>query len=365
MIELYSKEESLVNVSNSVLKAYGEKTFHPSLKELDEVFKNNDVPHRRVCFILLDGFGTSIQYVYRKSAPYIYSHRFKKITSVFPPTTVAATTSLLTGKYPYETGWMGWTEKFPDYKTPITMFPSTFIGGDNKSPKRTLDMVPIKHITDIISEGGKYKANCVMGFMDTIPGTQAFMDRVSISIKVNDFTYAYWTDPDATLHDYGVGSKEVSDVLIDIDEKVKTLIQNNPNVLFITLADHGHINCKYFSIYEHSDFYDCLSNPDFSNEPRASVFHVKEDKKEEFRRLAKKYYGKYFYVLSKDEVIKNKVFGFGEENPLFNYLAGDFLLIAKDSYALAESTTATNLISHHAGATVQERFINLGLYNSK
>ena len=35
-------------------------------------------------------------------------NRIKSITSVFPPTTTAATTSMLSGLNPNEHGWLGW-----------------------------------------------------------------------------------------------------------------------------------------------------------------------------------------------------------------------------------------------------------------
>lgn len=362
-MELYEKNNNLVNVGNSILKAYGCETYHPSLKELDKVFKKNDVPHKKVCFILLDGFGTHIQDVYKNQAPYIYAHAFHKITSVFPPTTVAATTALLTGEYPCQTGWMGWTEKLPMYETPVTMFPSTFIGGTEPTPRSTWDLFKPDYIVDKINAKGEYKAHRIMGFEDEAPGTDVFFTNIRISLKTNDFTYAYWTEPDSSLHGFGVESEEVGKVVEDLDNQVKKLTEAYKDVLFITLADHGHINCQYLSIYEHPDFYSCLRNKDYANEPRASVFYVKEDKLEEFRILGEKYYGKYFEILSKDEVKKNKVFGLGKKNRYFDDLIGDYLFIAKDKYCFSQDTTTPGLVSHHAGMTDDEKYINLGLYN--
>src|SRR5574344_1617835 len=99
-LELYDPKDNLVNISNSILAHYGAETYHPTYKPLDRVLKANK--DKKVCIVLLDGFGTYIQEIYKKDVPWIYSHKKFKITSVFPPTTVAATTSLLDGKYPKE-----------------------------------------------------------------------------------------------------------------------------------------------------------------------------------------------------------------------------------------------------------------------
>jgi len=363
-MELYEKKNNLVNVGNSILKAYGCSTYHPSLDALDKIFAENKVPHKKVCFILLDGFGTHIQEVYKKEAPFIYAHTFHRITSVFPPTTVAATTSLLTGKYPCETGWMGWTQKLPMYTTPVTMFPSTFIGGTEATPISTQKILKVNYIVDTINSKTGYKAGRIMGFEDEAPGTDVFFTNINIALNKNDFTYAYWTEPDSSLHGFGVGSEEVGKVVEDLDNQMKKLTEAYKDVLFITLADHGHINCRYLSIYEHEDFYACLRNRDYANEPRAAVFYVKKDKLEEFKTLGEKYYGQYFTILSKDTVKKNKVFGLGRHNRYFDDMIGDYLFIAKDRYCFSQDTTTPGLVSHHAGMTDDEKYINLGLYNN-
>ena len=51
-----------------------------------------------------------------KEKSFIREHYLCTINSTFPPTTSAATTAFLTGKYPIETGWMSWTQYFEEYK---------------------------------------------------------------------------------------------------------------------------------------------------------------------------------------------------------------------------------------------------------
>ena len=142
----------------------------------------------------------------------------------------------------------------------------------------------------------------------------------------------------------------------------KDLVSNNKDVSFIFLADHGHKDAKYFNIEEHQDFYNTLRIDHFSIEPRACAFFVKEGLEERFKELATKYYGEHFYILSKEEVIKNNVFGLGKENERFRYCIGDFLLVSKDEWAFNQGEEE-GLKSHHAGSSKEEIEISLAWFN--
>ena len=89
MKNLYDKERNLVNVSNSILRHYKLETFHPSLTELDAIL--DESKNKKICLILLDGFGKYIQELHSSSCHFILSHNKRTITSVFPPTTTSAT----------------------------------------------------------------------------------------------------------------------------------------------------------------------------------------------------------------------------------------------------------------------------------
>ena len=132
--------------------------------------------------------------------------------------------------------------------------------------------------------------------------------------------------------------------------------------MFIVLADHGHIICKDHSLYEHEDFFSCLSCPQFAIEGRAASFYVKDDKKEEFNKLAHKYYGKDFDIYTKEEVKKEHIFGLGEEHERFDYAIGDFLLVSHGEAVFTQEFGA-QLVSHHAGGTDLEKYVNLSIVN--
>ena len=58
--------------------------------------------------------GTSILNKHLSKDSFFMKHKLKDMTTVFPATTVAATTSMRTGLNPCETGMLGWTMYFDD-----------------------------------------------------------------------------------------------------------------------------------------------------------------------------------------------------------------------------------------------------------
>ena len=150
-MEFYDKKYNLVTLSNSFLKYYGVPTFHDSIKELDELLEKNK--YKKITVILFDGLGSYIQENHLKDTDIIRKKKFLEITSVFPPTTVAATTAFLSGKYPIETGWLGWSQYFKQIDRTIDMFigRDSFTGEILKGNPSSI-YTPYENILSIISK---------------------------------------------------------------------------------------------------------------------------------------------------------------------------------------------------------------------
>ncbi len=95
----------LVNLANSILKKFGAETTAKTLPLADQYLVGT---YKNVVLLLLDAMGTPILEKHLDRDGFFRSHLAGSFDSVYPPTTVAATTSVLSGLYPNEHGWLGW-----------------------------------------------------------------------------------------------------------------------------------------------------------------------------------------------------------------------------------------------------------------
>ena len=155
-------DNCLVNLSNSILKHFGAETSAPTLKMADKLLENE---YKNVVVLLMDAMGISVIEKHLRPDGFLRSHLAGAYSSVFPPTTVAATTSVLSGLYPNEHGWLGWDMYFPMLGKNVTVFTnSNQLEEDEKGevidPKSAADYhvafkyLPYKNIIDRINEAG-------------------------------------------------------------------------------------------------------------------------------------------------------------------------------------------------------------------
>lgn len=360
---------SLVNLSNSILKHFGAESFHESIPEIDNLLKG----HKKVVAVLFDGMGQNIVRKHLKENSFIRKHYVTTINSTFPPTTAAATTAFLTGKYPIETGWLGWTEYFKEYDRNIILFNNTDYNTEEVVPGENIanKYFPTTKIFELIEKAGT-RAFAISRYPIQNDGPKRLLttgvNQLSKVLKENDscFIYFYWDSPDREMHETGIDSLTTRYQVKKAQRFVKKVVKNNPDTLFILLADHGHINVKFLDICEKEDIYSLLSKP-ITLEKRTPSFFVKEGKLEEFKQLFNKYYGEHFELLTKQEAFDMKLFGEGEHANGVEEVIGDYIAISHDEYGLLASKELSHLAAfkgHHAGGTKEERLIDISVFNN-
>ena len=106
-------KNSLINLTASLLKHYNCFPEYKTLQKVDEYLKND---YNHVILIVLDGLGINIIKKNLTKDQLLRKNIKSSISSVFPPTTVAATTAILSGKPPFASGYVGWAQynKFED-----------------------------------------------------------------------------------------------------------------------------------------------------------------------------------------------------------------------------------------------------------
>lgn len=362
-------EHNLVTFSNSVLNHFGVTPFHQAEEAVDKVLKG----HKKVALILFDGMGQNIIRKHLEEDSFIRKNYLCTIYSTFPPTTTAATTAFLTGKYPIETGWMSWAQYFEKYNRNVILFKNVDYNNEEKIEPRDIanNELPVETIFELINRNNKdVHTFDIKRFPVDQNGPDTFKqleETINKTLKGVEqcAAYFYFDSPDREMHEQGIDDENIHNMVNEINDLMQRVCQKNKDTIFFTFADHGHINVKYLDICEHQDLYGLLRLP-LSFEKRTPTFFVKEDKFEEFKKLFIKYYGEHFDLMNKEEILKEEMFGEGNINLKAISFIGDFVATSKDEYCLYASKEMKNMDffkGHHAGNTKEEMLIDISAYN--
>ena len=369
MIVKNNYHECLTNLACSIRKYFKLECKHNTLDYIDKVLE--EYQPKNVVTILCDGMGSIIMDRVLDQNAFLIKNRIKAITTVFPATTVAATTSMLTGLNPCETAMLGWDMYYKDLDKIITVYKDSLKEDLEQKPLPEVALYNSKHmirktIMDDINEKGKYQGYGLFPFGDN---SYQSLDEMFNLIEEKchkegkKYIYAYDIEPDHTMHDIGCDKKEIKDIIIDINKRIEELASKLTDTIIFVVADHGHHNIENIFLKDYPNIEACLLR-NTSLEPRAINFFIKPDKKEEFVSLFNRYFGNDFDLYSMEDVINSKLFGDGEENPIFRDALGDYLAIAKTDKALLY-TGGEELKSHHAGYTDDEIMVPLIMIKTK
>lgn len=371
---------SILNLITSILKHYKVETNHTSLKKLDKILEKN---YKNVVFIVLDGMGEHILNNISKDG-FFKKHELDCITSVYPSTTTAALTTYYSGKPPYESGWIAWSQYFKEYGRAINVLQHKESYQNDTLENNTMDIY-----TKIINYEPVFsrieKASPDVKAYEIMPD---YSDkRANLTIKANDipsiceniknlcnsdgkkFIMAYCDNPDNLLHKFGCTSIEAKNMVLEAESNIENLCNNLKETLVIVSADHGHKNVnKVYSIIDYPEIQDCLIMPP-SLEPRVLSFWVKEDKKEKFKELFNKEFSNDFMLLTKEEFLDKHFLGYGNQHKKIDDFIGNFIALSiSDAVIKIETYLAPNIDnkkSRHCGLTKDEMEVPLIVIENK
>ncbi len=352
---------NLVNISNSLLNHYGISPKHATLGLLDDALKKD---YKHVVLLLMDGLGTD---ALKQHAPnsFLMSHKVSDINSVFPATTTAATTSVLSGLYPVEHGWLGWDLYMPPIDQTVTMFLNVV-----KDTNKVVSASSMAHqlfgyisiLEQINSEQVKaYAITPYFGLTYEEQDLDGLFNLIKKQCQKDEknFIYAYTNQPDALMHDKGIHHPSVTRVIHKLDTLTKQLAQVLNDTLMIVIADHGHMNVKEIICLNHYPELVAMLERETSIEARAVNFFVKASCHEAFKNRFNALFKDDFLLLDRQTITQNNWFGLGIAHPLFDSCLGDFMAIAIGTKAIIDQPLAYNIIGMHAGLTHEETQVPL------
>lgn len=356
---------SIVNVTNSILAYYNAKTHHPTHQKLDQHLQATKPNH--IIYVLLDGLGMNILSHHLPPSATLRKYLMMPVTSVYPPTTVAATTSVISGKTPLETGHIGWVQYFKEEDTNLIVFQNKDFYTGTVQPENLKE----KYLSFPTFYAQINAANPKVITKEFFPsfrvgGSETFaeeIDKVLLSTHNTDqsFNYVYWIEPDLTEHQCGTYSDEVGTVLRQLNDDVTLLLDNvTDDTVVILIADHGLIDVEQLPLFEYEDITSLLSqNP--SVEPRTTTFFVQDGKQDLFQERFTKHFSEYYDLLTKDEFLTSGLLGSGKQHPIFDQCLGDFVAVATSNYMFSLHE-GKGYKAHHAGASEEEMLVPLIVY---
>ena len=359
-------KNTIVNFTAALMKNYNlPTTYEPSA--LVEFLLSKRYKH--VVLMVLDGLGKNIIEANCNNGSILKTHQIMNLNSVFPPTTVAATTAYQTGLAPIESGWLGWHLYLDDKNPSINLFKNVVNSTNEEFNEfKVDDKMPRDYWYNHLKRPKNYTVFPAWqeGGVNTL--SEAF-DKVleNCNKEESNFTYLYWDQPDMLIHEYGTTSPIVKINIMEIEQQVLRLSENLPNetIVFIT-ADHGLIDVEPIELVNYPNFTECLSKP-FAGEGRFAQFYVKQDKKEEFVSLFNEHFKDSFNLMTKEEFLKSKLAGLNTPHETTKYSLGDYVAIATGSYYFCEQIKENDMVfkAHHAGITKEETELAVVLLKRK
>ena len=335
-ITLPNYDKSILSTISSILKYYKVDNGHTSLDSLDKIL---DKKYKNVVLLVLDGMGEHILNTLDRDG-YFKNNQLDIVTSVYPSTTTAAMTTYYSGRSPYETGWIAWSQYFKEYgrSMDVLKHKESYTGESIKPAFNDIyeTVINYKSVFDMIEENG-VKAYEVMPHYAERKSKRSFIadDTTEMCNAIEDlckideekFIMVYFDNPDGLLHKYGASSNEAKEFILETEEKIKELTSKLKDTLLIISADHGHKDIgKVYSVLEHPDLRDCMITPELF-ESRFVGFWVKEDRKEEFRTIFEREF-KDFVLLTKEELLELNLIGVGNKHKKVDDFLGNFVAIS-------------------------------------
>lgn len=373
---------SLIGVVGTIAELFGAEPWGPSLfKELGLK------PAEKVVSFIVDGLGyLKLEELMEKGL--VDLSRFQSympITSVFPPTTTTALTSLSTGVSPIVHGVLGYRLYLPEVGAVVNMIKLSTPGAPNESAKNAgLDLerfVEVPTIYERLNDIGvktvlflpKYIVNSGLsgilyrGVSETVPylslSDLMYLIRGVLSQSGKLLLGVYWPLTDSVAHLYGPDSEPFErEVTFFFEVLNRDLLEKAKGATVLVTADHGFVG-----IDPKADVIDCRSEPVMREmllvppvgDLRAAYFFLRKGKKGELARYLQEKFPDEFLLMSSEEALGKGLWGLETPDERVRVRIGDLIALSqgKKLFLWPEGEEEFKLRGMHGGITREELLV--------
>lgn len=355
-------KSGLLQVSAALHEYYGLESSYEEDEIVQQWLQENKF--RCVIVLLVDAMGSRIMAKHLGEQSFLRSHMVKEVMSVFPPTTTAATTALLTGKSPVETGWLGWNQYVLEIDDHLILFLGKSYYTDKVFPGYAEEHLPIQWLPDALLAAG-IPAETVWPVFGKVNACDSFGSECRLTADLaqsggSRFIYTYWDGFDDLMHLNGTMSDVVNRTIKQIDASIEDLAHHLPeDTGLLVIADHGMTDITCYDLRDDLELCQYFRKAP-SLEPRACMFHLHSGTTSSFIKLFQKKFNDAFEILTKEEILQQQIFGTGPIEKHVPDMLGDVIAIAKTPLSLFYGKKGMK--GHHAGGLVDELMIPVVLY---
>jgi hypothetical protein len=314
------------------------------------------------------------------------------LTSVFPSTTMAAMSSLWTGRTPGDHGFLGRKLFLSEFGVLADMI--RLMTAVHGRPGELVDwgwvpedFLPVPPLAQQLSSVGvrtvtHLKRSHVGGglsrlFLRGVADVQGFFDHTDMWINVRHtllqrsneplLVNVYWSGTDDVAHTYGPDSEYFQAALrqmaasLDRDFLAPLPAAAREGTLFTLTADHGQIAVppdKAVHLSNHPALADMLFLPPAA-EPRASYLYVRPGQADLVQNYVEEYFAGRFLLLDIDQAISAGLFGPSELPAESRNRLGDLLLLARNGSRLIPVGETAVHLGEHGSLTPEEMLVPL------
>lgn len=367
---------NLVALSRAVLSLVGDPTEHddPAADDLARRIGPSD----HIVLFVADGFGRCFVDGLPASST-CRKHFAGSVRAAFPSSTGPNLTSLQTGLWPAEHGFIGWRVHLTELGEPAVPYPWVRVSdgsslddlgvdpdrvfyapsGFDRSTRDVRVYLP-EHLLPSHASHRLARRACLAGHTSLEDGVESVIARV-LGATVPTFTYLYFSGVDGTAHVHGTDAAETLVEVARVEAALTRLAEALTGTARIVLtADHGHVN-KTPDLCIRVDPEDPLAlelSAPPSGETHFLWLHVREGRTDAFARSFRERYGEHFFLLTADDVGELELLGPGRIPDRARERMGDFLVLSRGLAAMdivtADRAAMLNLAATHGGLTPDE-----------